>query len=62
MHDVADEALKKARYHENLRSDIQQFFSRSSCKTLDNMISRAREKDMDLEMERKMKSDQFQSS
>ena len=39
---VADEDMKKARYHEMLRSDIIQFVSRSSCKILDDMIVRAR--------------------
>ena len=42
---VADEAMKKARYHELLRSDIKQFVSRSSWKTLEDMITRARERD-----------------
>ncbi|CAH1431387.1 unnamed protein product [Lactuca virosa] len=50
-----DEEMKKARYHDMLRSDIRQFVSRSSCKTLDDMIARAREREIDLEMERKRK-------
>ena len=49
--------MKKARYHEMLRSDIQQFVSRSSCRTLEDTISRARERDIDLEMEKKRKPD-----
>ena len=53
---AADEEMKKARYHEMLRSDIRQFVSRSSYKTLDDMIARAREREIDLEMERKRKS------
>ena len=52
---AADEEMKKARYHEMLRSDIRQFVSRSSCKTLDDMIARAREREIDLEMEKKRK-------
>ena len=52
---AADEEMKKARYHEMLRSDIRMFVSRSSCKTLDDMIARAREREIDLEMERKRK-------
>ena len=38
-----------------LRSDIHQFVSSSSCKLLEDMIARAREKEIDLEMERKRK-------
>lgn len=58
---VADEDMKKARYHEMLRSDIRQFVSKSSCKTLDDMVARSREGEIDLEMENKRKSDQLQS-
>ena len=50
---MADEEMKKARYHEMLRSDLRQFLSRSSCKMLEDMIVRAREREIDLEMERK---------
>ena len=37
---VADKEMKKARYDEMLRSDIRQFVSRSSYKTLEDMIAR----------------------
>ena len=47
--------MKKARYHEMLRNDICQFVSRSNCKTLEDMITRAREREIDLEMEKKRK-------
>ncbi|KAL7605587.1 hypothetical protein Lser_V15G15349 [Lactuca serriola] len=50
-----EEEMKKDRYHEMLRSDIRQFVSRSRCKTLDEMIAMAREKEIDLETERKRK-------
>ena len=46
---VTDEEMKKARYHEMLRADIREFVSRSDCKTLEDMISRAREREIDLE-------------
>ena len=49
--------MKKARYHEMLRSDIWQFVSRSNCKTFEDMIARARQREIDLEMERKRKPD-----
>lgn len=50
--------MKKTRYHEMLRSDIRQFISRSSCKTLDDIVVRAREREIDMEMEKKRKEDQ----
>ena len=39
---VADAEIKKDRYHDMLRSDIWKIESRSSCKTLEDMIVRAR--------------------
>nr|KAJ0224671.1 hypothetical protein LSAT_V11C100043830 [Lactuca sativa] len=57
---VADEEMKKARYHEMLRDDIRQFVSRSSCKTLEDMIARAREREIDLEQIRTRKPDEVQ--
>ena len=36
-----------------LRSDISQFMSRSSFKTLEGMIPRAREREIDIETEKK---------
>ena len=50
---MADEEMKKVRYHEMLRSDIRQFVSRSICKTVNNMIAWAMEKEIDLDMEKK---------
>ena len=44
-----------------LKSDIRQFVSISSCSTLEDMIARAMEKGIDLEMEKKMKSEEVQS-
>ena len=43
-----------------LKSDIRQFVSLSSCKKLEDMIARAREKEAYLEMERKGKPDGVQ--
>ena len=54
--------MKKARYHIMLRSDIMQYVSRFSCKTLEDMIVRAGESEIDLEMERKSKPDETQVS
>ena len=39
---VADDEMKKARYHEMFTSNIREFVSQSSCKTLEDMITRAR--------------------
>ena len=47
--------MKKVRYHEMLRDDIREFLSLSWCETLNNMIDRARERDIDLEHLRKRK-------
>lgn len=45
-----------------LRSDIRQFVSVSSCRTLDEMVTRDREREIDLDTERKRKPDQAQAS
>ena len=51
--------MMKERYHDMLRSDIIQFVSICRCRTLDDMVARARERGIDLEMEKKMKLDQI---
>ena len=40
---VADEEMKKAGYHDMLKDEIRQFVSMSSYRTLEDMITRARE-------------------
>ena len=40
--------MKKTRYHDILRDDIHDFVSPSGCKTLKDMISTAREREIDL--------------
>ena len=57
---MADEEMNKERYHEMLRSDIRHYLSRSSCRILEDMLVRATE--IDLEMERKRKTNQVQGS
>ena len=59
---VAEEEMKKSRYHDMLRRDIRPFVSISICRTLEDMETRAREREIDLEMEKKRKSDQVQGS
>ena len=44
----ADDEMKKMRHHDILRDDIWEFMSISRCKTLDDMISRAREQEIEL--------------
>ena len=51
--------MKEARYHEMLRSDIRTFASRNNCKTLEDMIALAREREIDLEQTRKRKPDEI---
>ena len=41
--DATDEEMKKVNYHDMLRDDIGDFVSILGCKTLNDMISRARE-------------------
>ena len=52
---AAEEEIKKVRYHEILRSDIRQFVSRSRCRTLEDIISRAMERNIDIEIEKNRK-------
>ncbi|XP_052621696.1 uncharacterized protein LOC128127284 [Lactuca sativa] len=54
---VADEDIKKVRYPDMLWDDIRKFMSISGCETLNDMISRARERKIDLEHTEK-RSDQ----
>lgn len=48
--------MRKTHYHDTLRANIQKHVSYSACPTLDNMIARAREKEIDLEHLRKRKA------
>ena len=41
--------MKKVRYHDMPEDDIREFVSISRCKTLNDMISRAQEQEIDLE-------------
>lgn len=43
------EEKKKTMYHDMLRDDIREILSISSCMTMEDMISRAREWDIELE-------------
>ena len=53
---TADEEMRKTRYHDMLRDDIHEFVSLLGWKTLEDMISRAREWEIDSELLKKRKS------
>ena len=57
---VGDEEMQKTRYHDMLRADIREHVSYSACPTLESMIARAQERDIDLEHLRKRKSETAQ--
>ena len=44
-----DEDMRRTRYHDMLRADIREHVSFSTCPTLESMIARAREREIDLE-------------
>lgn len=47
--------MKKTSYNDMLRDDIREFMSLSSCKNLNDMIARAQEREIDLELLRKQR-------
>lgn len=59
---AANEAMRKTRYHDMLRPNIQEFISFSNCSKLDNMISRAQEQEIDLEHICKRKAEHGQTT
>ena len=42
-------------YHSMLRDDIREFVSFTGCKTLNQMLGKAREQEMELELRTKLK-------
>ena len=54
---ASDEGMKKSQYYDMLRADIWKYVSYSTCPTLDDMITRTREKEIDIELIRKRKSE-----
>ena len=46
---VGDEDMRRTRYHDMRRADIREHVSFLACPTLDSMIARAREREIDLE-------------
>ena len=56
---AGDDEMQRTRCHDMLRADIREHVSFSACPTLDSMISRAREREIDLEHIAKRRSDQM---
>lgn len=50
---VVDEEMKKTRYHDMLRAYIREFVSIYSCQILEQMINRACEQEIELELQKK---------
>ena len=48
---TGDEEMKKTHYHDMLIADIQKYISYSTCPTLDDMITRAREREREIDIE-----------
>ena len=59
---AGDEDMRRTRYHDMLRADIQEHVSFSACPTLDSMNARAREREIDLEHVRKRKVEEGQTT
>lgn len=57
---VADEEKKKMRYHDIFRDDIREFVRIMGCRTLEDMIDRAWERDIKLELWTKCNPTQVQ--
>ena len=49
--------MRRTRYHDMLRVDIREHVSFSTCPTLDSMIAKVREREIDLEHLRKRKAE-----
>ena len=45
-----DEDLRRTQYHSMLREDIREFVSFTGCKTLNEMVDKAREREMELDL------------
>ena len=54
---VGDEEMRKSRYHDMLRADIPKHVSYSACLTLEDMIARVREREIDIKHLRKGKTE-----
>ncbi|XP_052626964.1 uncharacterized protein LOC128133531 [Lactuca sativa] len=57
-----DEDMRRTSYHSVLRDDIREFVSFSGCKILNEMVEKAREREMELELRTKWKPEQAQTA
>ena len=46
---ATDEDMRRTRYHSMLRDDVQEFVSFTGCKTLNEMVEKAWEREMELD-------------
>ena len=53
---AGNEDMRRTHYHDMLRADIREHVSFSACPTLDSMIARAREREIDMEHVQKRKA------
>lgn len=57
---ATDKDMRRTRYHSMLREGIREFVSFTRCKTLNEMVDKAREREMELESRTKRKTEQVQ--
>ena len=57
---AGDKEMRKTRYYDMLRADIRKHVSYSACPTLEDMIARAREREIDIEHILKRKAEVVQ--
>ena len=50
------EDMRRTRYHSMLRDDIREFLSFTGCKTLNEMVKKARKREMELDFHTERKS------
>ena len=55
---ATDEDMRRTRYRSMLRDDIREFVSFTGCKTLNEMVEKAREQEMELDFRTKRKPEQ----
>ena len=54
--------MKKTQYHDILKADIHKYVSYSACPTLDDMIAKAREREIEIDHLRKRKAEVGQTT
>ena len=59
---ATDEDMRRKHYHSMLRDDIQEFVSFTGCKTLNEMVEKACEREMELDSRTKRKPEQAQAA